>query len=397
MAATSRKGLLGGYDGADAWSPALSNLRSADEQLMVETHEVFATTLSASPAGVRRARSLLDGNTMYSGSLERGPGPAGVGVLPWRFRETAVAAVLRCAMAPAEVRDILETGFARVRRTDVPETARPDRRLEAFEATGGPGGWEAVLSELVFDHPDRGIDRGDADRRGLPDGEAPDSLRRFEEEVVLRRCYAYVSAVLADAGMPSVAWEEQAVVGNALEAAVAEVDGELSERLNVVTERRPVLEDGLEYDRQKIVLRQRLPVELVDGAQVPEFLDAFVVGDQDRDRDVCGVWLSREVARKQFDFPEGTELPEPVIALPALVRTADGRQVVRLLTAAFTVDRQSAFRFLSVGGKAGVSVLTRRLRRRHGGGGGGHVEIDGAFLQDDAAGFKLVLDQDTAS
>ncbi|MFC8286397.1 hypothetical protein [Streptomyces cyaneofuscatus] len=471
---------------------ALPELFDAMVEGSRQTHEVFATTLSASVAGVRQARLLLDGNTTYSGYLERGLGLAGTGVLPWRFRETAVAAVLRCSMAPAHVLDVLGTGFARVKRTDLPETARPDRRLEAFEAAGGPDGWGAVLSELVSDHPDRGVDRGDADHRELPDGEALDSLRRFEEEVVLRRCYAYVSTVLADAGMPSVAWEEQATVAHALKAAVAEVDGELPERLAVVTERRPVLDDGLEYDRQKIVLWQRLPVELVGSAQVPELLDAFVVGDQDSDRHVCGVWLSREVARKQFAFPEGTELPELVVALLAVARTADDRQVVRLgtlpptttprqcqtllgetpllvltshltltdpsavdvlgrvepvfvlmdlpvawhvgdwcrqgarirmglvplegtgqgdlLMAAFTVDRQPAFRFISIGGKAGVSILTEQLRRRHGvgdGGDGGHVEIDGAFLRDDAAAFNLVLnhvfgawhilDQDAAS
>ncbi|MFE2070604.1 hypothetical protein ACFXDH_51015 [Streptomyces sp. NPDC059467] len=529
LAATLRSGLLGGYDGAGSWSLALRNLRDGDEQLMVETHEglhhelqastgyglvsamalllskrgfrplalpelfdamvegsretheVFATTLSASLAGVRQARSMLDGNTVYLGHLARGLGLAGADEVPWRFRETASAAVLRCAMAPLHVFDVLETGFARMRRSDLAEAARPDRRLAAFEAAGGPDGWGAVLSELASDHPGHGVDRGDADRRDLPGDEELDRLRRFEEEVVLRRCYEYVGEVLTGAGMPSVAWDDQARVAHALKAAVAEVDGELSERLNVVTERRPVLDDGLEYDRQKIVLRDRLSVELVDSTHTPGLLDAFVTGDSDDRRHVCGVWLSREVARKQFAFPEGAQLPELVVALLAVARKADGRQVVRLgllpstttprqcqtllgetpllvltshltltdpsvvevlarvepvfvlmdlpvawhvgdwcrqgarvrmglvplegvesgdlLMAAFALDRQPGFRFVCIGGKVGVSVLTEQLRQRHGGhterGGhvehGGHVEVDGAFLRDDAAAFNLVL------
>lgn len=530
---------MGGYDGAGAWLLALDNLRDGDEQLMVETHEglhhelqastgyglisamalllsqrgfrplvlpelfdvmvegsrqtheVFATTLSASLAGIRQTRSVLDGNATYLGYLERGLGLAGTNGVPWHFRETAAASVLRCSMAPLQVFDLLETGFARMRRTGLTEAARPDRRLKAFEAAGGPDGWGAVLSQLASDYPDRGVRLGDTDRRDLPDNEELDSLRRFEEEVVLRRCYEYVSEVLADAGMPSVAWEDQARVAHALKAAVAEVDGELSERLNVVTERRPVLDDGLEYDRQKIVLRDRLPVELVDSTHTPGLLDAFTVGDSDDHRHVCGVWLSREVARKQFSFPEEAELPELIVALLTVARTADGRQVVRLgllpstttprqcqtllgempllvltshltltdpsavdvlgrvepvfvlmdlpvawhvddwcgqgahvrmglvpleglasgdlLMAAFTLDRQPAFRFICIGGNVGVSLLTEQLRRRHGvrGDRGGHVEVDGTFLRDDAAAFNLVLnhvfgawhvlDQDAAS
>ncbi|MEU6198639.1 hypothetical protein [Streptomyces sp. NPDC047061] len=523
LVATLRSGLLGGYDGAGAWLLALDNLRDGDEQLMVETHEglhhelqastgyglvsamalllskrgfrplvlpelfdvmvegsrqtheVFATTLSASLAGLQQTRSMLDGNTTYLGYLERGLGLTGTGVIPWHFRETASAAVLRCSMAPMHVFDLLETGFARMRRTHLVEAAQPDRRLKAFEAVGGPDGWGAVLSELASDHPERGVHRGDADRRSLPDDEELDSLRRFEEEVVLRRCYEYVSEVLANAGMPSVAWEDQARVAHALKAAVAEVDGELSERLNVVTERRPVLDDGLEYDRQKIVLRDRLPVEMVDITHTPGLLDAFTVGDLDDHRHVCGVWLSREVARKQFSFPEGAELPEVIVALLAAAQRADGRPVVRLgllpstttprqcqtllgetpllvltshltlthpsavdvlqhvepvfvlmdlpvawhvadwcrqgaqvrmglvpleglaagdlLMAAFTLDRQPAFRFICIGGKVGVSVLTEQLRQRHGASGdhGGHVEVDGTFLRDDAATFNLIL------
>ncbi|MER8004663.1 hypothetical protein [Streptomyces sp. NPDC094149] len=523
LTAMLRSGLLGGYDGAGAWVLALDNLRNGDEQLMVETHEglhhelqastgyglisamalllskrgfrplvlpelfdvmvegsrqtheVFATTLSASLAGVRQTRSVLDGNATYLGYLERGLGLAGTGVIPWHFRETAAASVLRCSMAPVHVFDLLETGFARMRRTDITDAARPDRRLKAFEAAGGPDGWGAVLSELASAHPDRGVLRGDADRRDLSDDEELDSLRRFEEEVVLRRCYEYVSEVLAGAGMPSVAWEDQARVALALKAAVAEVDAVLSERLNVVTERRPVLDDALEYDRQKIVLRDRLPVEMVDSAHTPGLLDAFTLGDSDDHRHVCGVWLSREVARKQFSLPEGAKLPELIVALLAVARTADGRQVVRLgllpstttprqcqtllgetpllvltshltltdpsavdmlgrvepvfvlmdlpvawhvddwcgqgahvrmglvpleglasgdlLMAAFTLDRQPAFRFICIGGKVGVSLLAEQLRGRHGvrGDRGGHVEVDGTFLRDDAAAFNQVL------
>ncbi|MFC5219689.1 hypothetical protein [Streptomyces coerulescens] len=142
LAATLQSGLLGGHGGAGAWSLALRNIRDGDEQLMVETHEglhhelqastgygliaamalllskrgfrplvlpelfdvmvegsrrtheVFATTLSASLAGVRQARSMLDGNTTYLGYLARGLGPAGADAIPWHLRETASAGLV---------------------------------------------------------------------------------------------------------------------------------------------------------------------------------------------------------------------------------------------------------------------------------------------------------------
>ncbi|MEV4876740.1 hypothetical protein [Streptomyces cyaneofuscatus] len=141
---------------------------------------------------------------------------------------------------------------------------------------------------------------------------------------------------------------------------------------------------------------EQLMVETHEGLQ----------GDQDRDRHVCGVWLSRVLVDLPVAWHVGDGCRQGARIRMGLV-PLEGTGQGDLLMAAFTVDRQPAFRFISIGGKAGVSILTEQLRRRHGGGDGGHVEIDGAFLRDDTAAFNLVLnhvfgawhilDQDAAS
>jgi hypothetical protein len=65
----------------------------------------------------------------------------------------------------------------------------------------------------------------------------------------------------------------------------------------------------------------------------------------------------------------------------------DGLTDVELWLAAFAVDRRPGLRFLSIGGKVGVSVLVERLRQRH----GDRLVIDGEFLRRDAAGVNAVL------
>jgi hypothetical protein len=59
----------------------------------------------------------------------------------------------------------------------------------------------------------------------------------------------------------------------------------------------------------------------------------------------------------------------------------------KLMLAAFAVDRSPGFRFLSVGGEAGVSVLVERLRRRH----GDKLVISGDVLRDVGNNLNLVL------
>jgi hypothetical protein len=379
LAQTLQRGLLGGYDGAGAWVLTLPNIRDGNEQLMVEiheglhhelqassglglisamalllaqrgtrplvlkelfrrlaedsrqTHELFATTLSASVAGVEQARTLLRGNPVYLGYLERGLALGGNPKTPWRCRETAAAAVLRCCMAPAGVFDLLALGFGTMSGQSLPVPGGlPDDRLTAFENAGGPASWPQLLDELAADHPDQFRREQGVDRRQLPEGaEEMAELRRFDEEVLLQRCYERVRGVLDGAGLPSVSWTEQEQVARALKEAVERVDSELAQRLNVVTERRPILDDGLEYDRQKVVLQDPLPAQIIDATTTIGALPAFYVEDGDGAPHVCGVWLSRRVAEKQFAIPPDVRLPDLVVALLVRARMPDGSSVVR--------------------------------------------------------------------
>lgn len=391
LAGTLERTLLGGYDGAGAWLLAVGNIRDAEEQLLVETHEglhhelqsstalgltaamaimlsrrnvrpyaladffrtaventrdtheVFATLLAASVVGLERTHDLLSDNQEYLGHLRRGlrlGGPDGA----WRLRKTAAAAVLRCCMAPAGVLGLLQSGFGSAAQWPVrPAGGWPDERLRAFEAADGAARWSRLRAALEEENPTEFRRETDPDRREPPPDAAGLSMaRHYDEQVLLRRCYEETRAVLDDAGLPSVPWAEQERVARELRGAVASVDAELAERLSIVTERRPVVDDGLEYDRQGVLLRERLPAQLIDPATTRAMLSAFIARDAEGDPFACGVWLASEVVRKQFSLPDGLELPPTVTALILPARDADVSPVVRLgLLASGTTPRQA--------------------------------------------------------
>ncbi|MFC6023647.1 hypothetical protein ACFP2T_46780 [Plantactinospora solaniradicis] len=377
-------GLLGGYDGAGAWTVVLAALRDADEQQLVETHEglhhelqassawgligamssllaargtrpeqlgeafdemvarstrvheLFATYLSTAPIGLEQGRALLAGNTRYTEFLLDALSLVPVPGTSRQVQETAIAAVLRCAMAPLAVTSVLEQGFAALRRGRIVEPAHtPDERLAAFLGGDGPAGWAHLFAEIRADYPDLGGDLGGEDRRSLPDGAADvERLRRFEEEVLLRRCYEHVVAWLDAGGSPSIAWADQAAVADSLVREVRMLDDGLGDRLAVVTERRPILDDGLDYDRQRIRLRGGADCEQIDGPDVLRRLPALLLGAGD-DRYVCGVWLAGSVVLRQF-VPQaarassGITPTDRITALVNRVHRPDGSELTRL-------------------------------------------------------------------
>ncbi|MBE1489168.1 PHP domain-containing protein [Plantactinospora soyae] len=331
--ACSRDGLatvlLGGYDGTGSWSIAAPQMRGDDEQLLVETHEglhhelqsstmyglvaslsaqlsgrgvsryrlreafqemvdrsqhvheVFATTLAAEVTGIGLARRLLAGNTAYTGHLDTGLELAGSGA-PDPRRASVAAAVLRCCMAPAGVTALISGGFRSLSRAHLTaDDLTPDARLERFRVVRAAAEFDRLLCDMT--------------------GAA--------EQDLMRACYEQTRHILDQAGLPSVAWSDQAEVAAALRAAVGAVDTDLADRLNIVTERRPLLDDGLEYDRQKVVLRDRLPVE------VCVLTDAEQAGRSFGGSFACAVWMSRAVLAKQFRLPETPPLPDLVAAL----------------------------------------------------------------------------------
>jgi hypothetical protein len=153
-------GSLGSYDGAGAWSLALASISSDDEQRMAElheglhhelqissgwglissmawllssrgfrthalgevfrvmveesrqTHEIFATALSATTDCIDRAYDLLAANPRYLGYLSRGLAlvdPADAEF--WQFHHAAMTAVLSVCMRPAATLGLLTRGF----------------------------------------------------------------------------------------------------------------------------------------------------------------------------------------------------------------------------------------------------------------------------------------------
>jgi hypothetical protein len=355
-------GSLGSYDGAGAWSLALASISSDDEQRMAElheglhhelqissgwglissmawllssrgfrthalgevfrvmveesrqTHEIFATALSATTDGIDRAYDLLAANPRYLGYLSRGLAlvdPADAEF--WQFHHAAMTAVLSVCMRPAATLGLLTRGFRALTRRDLdPDRDGPDRRLAAFERLGGPASWRPVFTDLLERCPDRGGDPGPGSRRRLPeDPEAMDRLHRFEGEILLPQCYAHVCAVLDRAGLPSVGSRDQSRLAQAARSAVIAADPGLAGHLVLVRERRPLHEETLDLERQRIVLRERLPVRLAAAGD----LAAFQAQDDRGNRFACAFWIDQAVVRKQFAFPDGTELPEIVPAL----------------------------------------------------------------------------------
>src|ERR1019366_4683447 len=82
-------------------------------------------------------------------------------------------------------------------------------------------------------------------------------------------CYAHVCAVLDRAGLPSVGSRDQSRLAQAARSAVIAADPGLAGHLVLVRERRPLHEETLDLERQRIVLRERLPARLAARGQPP--------------------------------------------------------------------------------------------------------------------------------
>jgi hypothetical protein len=286
-------------------------------ELARRTHETFATTFSTATGGVQNARRLLAGNAEYSAYLERGLALVrGGDDVPWQFRSAAISSVLRVCMRPAATLSLLGRGFRDLRGADlVPQRDAPDLRLAAFEQTGGPDSWQPVFDQLAAEYPERGGDAS-GERQSMPiDSPEFDRLRRFEEEILIPRCHAHVCTVLDQAGLPSIGSRQQSVLASAFRNAVADVDTEFASRIELIAERRPIFEEALEYHRQRVWLRERLPVEVTSTDDTPRTAGRFRSASGGG-QFICGLWLDRQVARSQFDL--GDDVPDPVTAIAAV-------------------------------------------------------------------------------
>jgi hypothetical protein len=352
---------LGGYDGADTWSVIMTDVRSDDEQDMVElheylhhelqlatgwgvlsgmaallarrgvrpyaldelfrtmvaaareTHEAFATTLSVLDRGDSgRRRELLAGNSEYLAHLDRGLSVVEGHPVPGSLRFAATSATLEVCMRPAAVLDLLDRGFAGLGAADLDlRRDGPDRRLAAFVRLGGPTSWRPVFDDLLARWPG-----GAPGAERLPeDAEELERQRRFHEEELLPACHAHAAAVLDAAGLPSIGTTRQSVLAEALREAVDAVDPGLAGQLLLVRRRRPLYEEMAQLERQRVVLGPPLPATVVPARRLTDEVADFR-GIDDHGRPYVGaVWADRAVLARQFALPDLDGLPGLTAAL----------------------------------------------------------------------------------
>lgn len=382
--------LLGSYDGAGAWQVFLPELGDAEEQLYVEmhegmhhelqastgwglvtamaselanrgyrtdslralfsgmversrgAHEMFATAISSFVVGEQRARELLADNVVYWGYLREADRLVPRDQAPTaRFHQAAVTAVLRAAMSPASAVRLLDIGFAQLDPHDVEdEPNTPEARIQAYGRSSAARHWRSLFDAIASDHPEQiAAPWNDTPRESLPDedSEVFTTRRAFEEEVLLPACYRHVEQALDAAGYPTIRFGAQADLANRVKDGVAAVDPELAARLRLVTERRPVADDGLEYDRQQLVLCDRLPAIVRPYTGSPADRD-FLTWDGQDGHTMLGIWMSAAAARKQWEFDPDDA---PVLSDPvrALVQVGTDRASASPLVVLATVGR----------------------------------------------------------
>jgi hypothetical protein len=398
--------VLGDYDGSGLWRVFLGKLASTREQLLVEfheglhhelqlssawgvicaasaalaregfraaelnelvhdmvessriTHETFATVISGLALGEAETTELLLGNELYSQYFRSGLAlVARDDASNAQLYHGAIAAVLRVCMSPINAFGYLRRGFGQLCTGDV-DIVRdiPDARLAAYHSLRGPHSWQRIFDELLDAHRPRFRNEIHGQPAPLPDEQSAEftDLRAFEEEILLPSCYRHVQQLLEQEGMGSVGVGQQSKLALALKSAVHQVNKSLGERIRVVTQRRSVAQDMLEFDRQQVVLCDRLPAsrEMFTGS--PQQLDAYRTEDPDTPH-TCGVWMSRAAAAKQWDFPRLDEVPEVLIALVQGTASASGDGICFAVLPSALSPREVQ---TLVGGELPVVVLT---------------------------------------
>jgi hypothetical protein len=295
-----------------------------------EVHERFATTISSGAIGVPAARGLLAGNARYLGYLEEGlelGGPADV--WPWQFRESAIQMLLRTLMQPAELADVAERGFARLRRQDVAlEAIHPDVRLAAVSESAARW-WEETFADVMAAHPERGGDTGGMWMRELPeDAEAMDRLKAWEETVLIPALGDTARRNLAAAGMATLAQDEYLDVVEALRTSFLEL-APSDWQVDVLVERRRMQEEMLGAEREALMIAgASAQVALCDAEELPARATDFLLQGPDGPH-ALAVLLDRTVLRRQFagldDIP--VDGP-PLLAIAGSPVVADSRRQV---------------------------------------------------------------------
>lgn len=383
LGSSLRESLLGGYSSDGSWSIYVTELEDADEHMVVQVHEAlhhelqisttwgqigalsallaargrrplalaevfdhsvvhstavhesYATFLSDRTVRDRTGRDVLQANVEYKAYRARAEAlvPAMQDV-PEGLHQAAVAAVLRAMMQPAGLADLVSSlNFNTLRAVDlrrlVPET--PDARLTTFERMKHEQEWEHLLRDLTkgpIDHQGRIL------REKCPTEQSDlDLLKRqweFEVQVVQRSAYDLAARTLGRAGEGCLDWDSLSEVAGAVVSAAIEAEPSLAELLRHADGMPLPDTDVLEFARQRIVLRDRLPVEAVGGgaATVMRAIDGFVAQAGTDDEHVLAIWTDRGFLRKQFQW--NGEGDEATTVLFVRARDASGNPVARV-------------------------------------------------------------------
>ncbi|MEO7261787.1 MAG: hypothetical protein ABI047_11105 [Jatrophihabitantaceae bacterium] len=207
----------------------------------------------------------------------------------------------------------------------------PDERLGAFEAHTDPAAWVGLLGELQAADP--GHHRDIQGRRLTEPKDLPALSQQWRHEVqtVQRRCYELAADILSAAGSVTLGWSALPSAAATAVAAVTAVDPELGALMRTVEGEPGPETDVLEFDRQKLKLRDRLPVEWIHSpADTLTMLDGFAVVDPATgDSHIYGLWLETAMLAKQFMHVP--VLPqEHTVVLLARAPDGAGGQVARL-------------------------------------------------------------------
>lgn len=216
-------------------------------------HEIFATTVSAGVFGVQRGRELMHGNRRYLRYLDQGLSLGGEAAhWPWQFRESATQMLLRNLMQAAELREVAELGFDRVTNESLAGVVAPDARLRRVTDAGG--WWGDAFAELVDRDPGRGGELGGPWSRELPpDPTALESLKAYEETVLIPKLGAVARARLGALGLRTLSEDEYFETVEALRTSFSEL-APAEWEVEVLARRRPMNHEPLGAERERIQL-----------------------------------------------------------------------------------------------------------------------------------------------
>jgi hypothetical protein len=301
-----------------------------------DVHELYATYLADALGRERHERDVLAGNDRYSDFRRRAQAllitnASFDGTLP----VAATAAILRCCMAPGGLADVVvdldfqTLSLARLRRA---VGLGPDERLALFESLNtDPAAWRELLRELSAQDPGHQQKILAEHRSTTPsDLQALTQQWSFEVQVVQRRCYELAAEMLAQAGEPTLPWSQLDRLTERIAHAGAAADPSLQEVLSVGDLMPTDGADLLEFSRQAITLRPRLPLEILarEETETLALVEGLLVQQGTEQEHLCAFWTDPQLLDKQF-VVEDPNL-EAQVCLFTRSRNAEGQPVARI-------------------------------------------------------------------